>query len=36
VEPLGAGGDTWFPAGERANQLAPNAFTPSPLVSPGF
>jgi hypothetical protein len=36
VLPLDASLDTWFPAEVRANQLAPKAFTPSPVVSPAF
>jgi hypothetical protein len=36
VLPLDAGLDTWFPAEVRANQLAPKAFTPWPVVSPAF
>jgi hypothetical protein len=36
VLPLDAWLDTWIPAGVRANQLAPKAFTPWPVVSPAF
>ena len=28
--------EIWLPAGETANQAAPNAVTPWPLTSPGF
>ena len=28
--------EIWFPAGETANQAAPNAVTPWPFVWPGF
>lgn len=30
------GGETFFPAAETANQLPPNAVTPSPFTSPAF
>ena len=28
--------ETWLPAADTANQVAPNAVTPCPLTSPGF